>query len=242
MLTTVTMTGPDDTTDINALLALSQKYPFVEWAILMSPSREGTVRYPTYRWRQTFMDAVRGTAVKRAMHLCGSSVRELLVSGPKKMTYRAGYQRIQLNFNATHFKHDELQRLAIHAAQAEFWDETPQGIIVQYNKNNINVPEQFQTSRCTDVQVLFDASGGRGIELDTFPDAMFGFECGYAGGIGPDNIERTLEKAHSAANGADYWIDMESNVRTDEVFDLVKVEQVLAACAAWLATPTKASS
>lgn len=239
MLTTVTMTGADDQTNIKDLLKLSQKYPFVEWAILYSPNQDGNPRYPLPKWRNDFIDAVRGTSVRRAMHLCGPTVRDLLAHGPQKLAYRAGYQRIQLNFNANRYTEDDLKKLAKKAGWAEFWDGSTQGIIVQYNSANVKVPEIFISNGCSDVQVLFDASGGRGLELDTYPAPLSDFECGYAGGIGPENIDESLEKAATAAGPRDYWIDMESKVRTNEVFDLEKVEYVLSRCAVWLGSQQK---
>lgn len=242
MLTTVTITGADDQTNVDELLRLSQRYPFVEWAILYSPNQDGTARYPLPKWRNSFMDAVRGTSVRRAMHLCGPSIRELLQQGPQKLAYRAGYQRIQLNFNASRFTEEELKRLAKKTGWAEFWDGSPQGVIVQHNSANIKVPEIFISNGCADVQVLFDSSGGRGVELDTYPTPLSDFTCGFAGGIGPDNIDSALEKAAAAAGGRDYWIDMESKVRTDNVFDLAKVEAVLERCAIWLSHYRKTTS
>ena len=64
MLDRLTITGPDDKTDIDTLLQLSQYYPFVEWAILYSPTRQGSERYPSEEWRKSFEDACRGTRVK----------------------------------------------------------------------------------------------------------------------------------------------------------------------------------
>lgn len=242
MLTTVTITGADDQTDIDSLLELSQKYPFVEWAILYSPNQDGAPRYPLAKWRNAFIDAARGTAVRRAMHLCGPSVRELMSQGAQKLAYRAGYQRVQLNFNAKRFTNAELIKLARSAGWAEFWDGSPQGVIVQHNSANEAVPEIFISNGCSDVQVLFDSSGGRGLELDTYPTPLPDFLCGYAGGIGPDNIDSALQKAAAAAGSRDYWIDMESKVRTDEVFDLEKVEKVLASCANWMKAYGKTTS
>ena len=50
MLTRVTITGADDAVDPGALVALSAEFPFVEWGILFSKSREGEARYPSAEW------------------------------------------------------------------------------------------------------------------------------------------------------------------------------------------------
>jgi hypothetical protein len=57
--------------------------------------------------------------------------------------------------------------------------------------------------------------------------------CGYAGGLGPDNIEAQLELISKAVGNREIWVDMETHVRSndDQRFDLDKVEKVLEICA-----------
>lgn len=45
----VTLTGADDKTDLAQLRALSDRYPFVEWALLVGPL-PGTQRNPSQAW------------------------------------------------------------------------------------------------------------------------------------------------------------------------------------------------
>jgi len=66
--------------------------------------------------------------------------------------------------------------------------------------------------------VLYDPSGGRGITLGgekgwIIPDdhnARDGISIGYAGGIGPDNVEAIVEALHATGADKNGWIDMES--------------------------------
>jgi hypothetical protein len=46
MLERVTITGADDSTSIDEMLALSRRFPFVEWGILVSKRHEGSYRFP----------------------------------------------------------------------------------------------------------------------------------------------------------------------------------------------------
>jgi hypothetical protein len=57
-----------------------------------------------------------------------------------------------------------------------------------------------------------------------------GVKCGYAGGIGPDNIAEQMSKVNFIVNDVDTWIDMETKVRScnDQQFDIVLVEKCLA--------------
>lgn len=74
--------------------------------------------------------------------------------------------------------------------------------------------------------ILFDASKGTGKPIEHFPQPYHGFFCGYAGGIGPDNIDGVISKIEDMGPGI-CTIDMESGVRTNDKFDLSKVEKVL---------------
>ena len=52
----------------------------------------------------------------------------------------------------------------------------------------------------------------------------------YAGGLSVDNVEKVIEDL-LIVNNADFWIDMESSVRTNDWFDTKKCEEVLKICA-----------
>ena len=76
---------------------------------------------------------------------------------------------------------------------------------------------------------LFDRSGGRGEKL-TLKNALTidGLKVGFAGGLSPENVEEVIMAITVFA--CDYWIDVESGVRTDGKFDLVKVREFLEIC------------
>ncbi len=76
--------------------------------------------------------------------------------------------------------------------------------------------------------MLLDASGGRGIDTP-IEILKTNVKVGYAGGINPDNVADKLEYLFENIPG-DFWIDMESGVRTDDWFDLDKVIKVLEIC------------
>ena len=49
---------------------------------------------------------------------------------------------------------------------------------------------------------------------------------GYSGGLGPHNMERIIAMVQDYSDHR-LWFDMETHVRTDDRFDLMKVEAVL---------------
>ena len=228
MLDRLTITGPDDKTDIDSLLQLSLYYPFVEWAILYSPTREGSDRYPSVAWRQSFEDACKGTKVKRAMHLCGQAVKDFVQTGPASVP-RRNYQRIQLNFNASTgpWKNEKaIDLMANQCSWSQFWDGSPQNVVIQYNHNNAAILSKFEALG-NQFHVLYDASGGHGKVIDTVPGPWKDSYTGYAGGITPDNAT-DIYKRICMANPRSFWMDLESGVRTlDNKWDPSKVNQLL---------------
>ena len=76
------------------------------------------------------------------------------------------------------------------------------------------------------VNALFDESGGEGIIPTEIKPPLLDIYCGYAGGIGPDNVVDRV-KSILAVTEADFWIDMEGRVRINDILDLGKVVRVL---------------
>ena len=135
--------------------------------------------------------------------------------------------------------------------QLKKWDDASELMFnPEWSMPSIVVPRESDKNRMTvfnyprSISMLHDASGGRGIPTEVYEvpptaadlkgvnrswtqnRALFGF----AGGISPDNVEAKIQQI-MALGDFDFWIDMESAVRTDDVLDLDKVESVLSTCA-----------
>ncbi len=234
MIDRVTMTGPDDHTDPRALFDLSQEFPFVEWGILVSASQSGkSPRFPGFTWIERLLE--HNYPLKLSLHMCGRWVREVLKGQVSFGSISEKFHRTQLNFHAENTECDPEQffeaLLYLGSGQYIFqidgnggnahldalWDR-----IDLHNSNMSAVP-------------LFDISGGAGILPTEWPkpqwmqdDSTYCYH-GYAGGLGPDNLATEIPRILTAA-GPDcprIWIDMETKVRTDEVFDLAKVRKCL---------------
>lgn len=209
-LTHCTFTGIDHATDIHRLVDISRRFSYVEWGILYSPDRQGAGRYPSSDFIAELLEAL-PEFVRVALHLCGRGVDQVLTgegtaaSLAKSVAQRQG--RMQLNFNQSvrQFGADVLHKL---------FDRHPNlCIITQHNRANTNVVGMLrgQLRHC----ILFDASGGRGLQPEGWPEALQGQKCGYAGGLGPANIAIQLPAIATAAAGEPFWIDMEGKLRDD---------------------------
>jgi len=72
---------------------------------------------------------------------------------------------------------------------------------------------------------LLDQSAGRGILPHYWSDVYSNIK-GFAGGLSPENLDGQLPAIQSVG-GDRWWCDMESGLRTDDWFDLDKMN---AAC------------
>lgn len=224
LLDRVSLTGVDDKTSLADLVALSHRHPFVEWALLYVPHKEGAPRNPTKHWRKAFFDAqMPGFS---AVHLCGNLAFELLLKGalPKEIL-RA--DRLQLNINARQREFTDDQVLDVYRLSLDLGPD----IILQYHDDTAHLITEFlaelSTTHRARVHVLLDASKGTGKTPADWriPPELEGMFCGHAGGLGPDNMEAALQQFESL--GARYWPDMETGIRTDNDLEFGKVQHVL---------------
>jgi phosphoribosylanthranilate isomerase len=99
---------------------------------------------------------------------------------------------------------------------------------IKKNKDNLI---EYSINKKLNTACLFDCSGGKGISPVNWPNIKENIFCGYAGGLGPDNIEAEIKKIILLTNNNDFWIDMESKVRTKtsdlDYLDLDKVKNCL---------------
>lgn len=228
----VTFTGADDSIDPYHLLELSRKYPFIEWGILVSKSSEGRYRFPSYEWIKRLQAYAAGGDMNLSMHMCGSWVRDFMKGNPSILCDRPNildeFDRVQLNFHS--------EKHGYHENFVEVMKLLPVQFIFQSDGVNEDLYNIAFNDIDLDVSVLFDTSGGIGRVPNEWPEQKLGHYCGYAGGLGPDNIETEWDRIYqklligetSLFTNTSVWIDMETNVRSsyDSLFDLEKVEQV----------------
>lgn len=202
----ITFTGFDHSTSIEEMERLSEAYP-IEWGVLFSKSRQGKeLRYPAANAIRGLMQHNRRGRLRLAAHLCGEHARSIMAGDlPEGLPCNLDdFERIQVN-------HAEPAPLAL----AVFADLTNARVIAQWRTQDTPVQQG-------PFDWLFDASAGRGVEPKEWPRHP-GYWVGYAGGITPENVPEVIAKI---AATKPYWIDMESGVRTDDVFDLKKCRAV----------------
>ena len=232
----VTLTGADESVPPSDLLNLSARYPFVEWGILFSQKRTGNKpRYPGWPWVRQLVTLLHDypradRRLNLSAHLCGAWVdnaMEGILGFPAGMEAEA-FQRFQLNFGSKLGEAVTNEKLFAGVGNVR----RNAKIIFGGDYSGVSAANVglIDNSICP----LMDASGGRGISPDVWPDPI-ARTTGYAGGIGPDNVVAVLHKLKQVVGITDtIWIDMESSLRTvtphGDVFDMLKCEAVLQAC------------
>ncbi len=233
MLRFVTITGADDGVDPRALPDLSARFPFVEWGILQSQKRMGEPRYPSVDWLMRFHEVcLKGPRpVRHALHICGQLARDAYAGDARILNGVPDGVRVQINGLLPTPKEwarnnpSPLQRLGARFHRTE--------IILQCGGPQTLGVAGIMSEESPNFTALIDASGGRGIPIALPLPSWTGLArdvvrgVGYAGGITPETVPFVL--SHVMARGRPFWIDMESGVRTNDRFDIAKVENALAA-------------
>lgn len=217
-LTRVTITGADDAVSYDDIWRIQCEFPFVEFGLLLSATKEGEPRYPSARWLRALPQHI-DTSIGFSAHVCGARARALLVAG--QGGFPCHFERAQVNGFSTFDDKTTAFEQYIEATWAvEF--------ILQLSDISCLPRAEAIASRLRNVSALVDLSGGAGIPIREFPVASGGMRLGYAGGIGPDNVVDVLARMNEKLPAAvETWIDMETGVRTNDVFDLDKVRRVL---------------
>lgn len=223
-----TFTGVDEFSSLDSIKTISKKYPFVEWGVLLSTSENRAFnghRYPGVEWLTNNLPTLgriaKETGCSIALHVCGGETKKLLRQEESSVALKLiGYvNRVQINFA---YKEPQIQELK--SLCQKFSDKI---FITQHNHKNADL---YLKVKSPNHQVLFDASGGRGIDCEVWVQPLDGKVCGYAGGLGLDNIKNQFEKIKAVAKNV-FWIDMEGKIRVDDKLNLEICEKMLATIA-----------
>lgn len=234
---TVTITGADDNTHQADMISISKDFPFVEWGILFSRSRQGSERYPSLVWVDELMrmvlshNCMEPNQPKLSAHLCGDYTWQYLTTGHLassvfdlgKVMSGIAFKRWQLNFNSTN-------NPACEEFYRSIFENDAVSIILQFNKANYDLCQKviaLNNLNNSNIQFLYDGSGGRGVLPGEWQEVVPNHFTGYAGGLNPDNLEESLVNINKAAGDNQIWIDTETGVRTDGKLDLKKVVKFL---------------
>lgn len=222
----ITITGADDNVELAFLEDISTQYPYVEWGILFSESRQGSPRYPSHEWITSLVyEFFPKWALSFSAHLCGSICERIIRDVDLKfLEEHIGplFTRLQLN------SFPELSEMAanVNALASAFRAD---GVEIVLPIPNDRVAAACRSTFLTNVSFLYDSSRGQGKSPDGWPAITLENDAyvGFAGGINPDNIKEVLDTLCARPGDRHFWLDLESGARTDDQMDRKKVEQIL---------------
>ncbi len=203
----IAFTGVDRVDLLPGLAALSARYP-IEWGVLIDDQQEDKPLFPDAVTRTAVMS---GSKLRWAAHVCGAQAKLIANDQAAATVDVGGFQRVQVN-------HSFEGSTPANADNAAAFGR----------RMGVRAMLQTKTTFPDDTRLdwLFDVSFGTGIKPTSFPAMPAGGPfCGFSGGLGPATVGAALD-AIAAPAGSLYWIDMESQVRTDGWLDLRKCEAV----------------
>lgn len=231
LINRVTVTGADDSVNVDSLIEIQGNYPFVEWGILLSKSSEGRPRFPSTHWLDELIKVKDKLALSG--HLCGRWVRDICKGEQTLYSDRPQlkglFSRYQLNFHA--YVHKIKDRSRFSSAVASLVAEQ---VILQFDSVNNELLLHLLRNQINAVP-LFDTSGGAGVLPDHWPKAL-DLYCGYAGGLSPENLDTQMSLIADKCGDGPIWIDAETQLRSEDnrQFDLDRVCEFLDEAKPWL--------
>lgn len=218
----IAFTGVDNKTSLTSLQILANRYNNIEFGILVSKNNtdmDKVNRFPNF---ETIDKVLNADLPNVSCHICGELARNYVHTGDfSEIRDFLGQERVdkfsrfQLNikgyddFKPFYIKEDI--KIIIQVSDAKSYQYFYQMLELNPNK----------------VEALIDYSGGGG-KLGCFNYVSDGNEIfGYAGGIDAHNVAYILGYIEGRMEyDVNYWIDMESSVRTDDWFDTNKVREI----------------
>lgn len=229
-LTKMTITGADDLTSVDDLIEISAAFPFVEWGILIG-THHGTERFPSRDWIIQLVEASMHEAepLNLSLHVCGQHLRDIANGSSQLDDFLSPqlfhFRRVQLNWHGERQQPNCSENILKAFCELDTFGWDPTLIFQLDGVNDLLFDAPSRRFACCG---LFDRSHGAGVLPGEWPQCSTDIPCGWAGGLGPDNlaeeIPRITEKSWAAL---DFWIDMETHVRTGDHLDLDKVRQCL---------------
>lgn len=204
----VTFTGVDRIEILPRLKELSAKYP-IEWGVLIDPAQEDNILFPTKDERKE----IQSSGLRLSAHICGVPASEI-VNGTRP-TYLGldGFSRLQINHSRDGSTEENIKNAHDFATSIGM-------------RPALQCQGGFPTELRADW--LYDVSFGLGTRPTDWPKLNSeGTFCGYSGGISPETVQATMKALPlSKSDNGNFWIDMESGVRTNDLLDVEKCEQV----------------
>lgn len=233
--------------EIDDIIDLGKRYPMAEFAIQAHPSKF-SAHMPRYVWFDTLLHAASVGNMNLAMHI-NAEWRTALCHGKipyeikrmwdlKRTDNTSVIGRVQININggkdSFRFYADRVADIIRAYPGIKF--------IFQYTPRQHARIERLNAEKVP-FDLLFDASGGRGISPEKWDAPILPkHRMGYSGGLSPENVAENLNKINLVVP-ANYktWIDAEGKLKDPDTkqFDIVRAEKYIQNALRWGARYSK---
>jgi hypothetical protein len=205
--TFIAFTGVDTTDCLTSMRVLARHYP-IEWGVLVDDAKVEDILFADADVRAKLLET---PGLRFVAHVCGEQAK-FIANAPEQATINlAGFQRLQVNHGFSGSSAEQIENC------------------IRFGRTQtVRTMLQCLSSFPSDCRLdwLYDTSFGTGKSPDRWPPLPYdGPLCGYSGGIRAENVKEILT-AINAPEGSQYFIDMESGVRTNGRFDLDKCQAV----------------
>jgi hypothetical protein len=223
----VTFAGVDETADVERLREIRSHYFTVEWGVRVAAERQGRAPgFPSVAWLRKLTPEL-----KLSAQLWGKNATDFLHGDDTELMAYYGeawplFQRIQINST------EGIDRVDLPALTLLLEKIPDKQLILRIRDLNLDVADAL-VALGVSCSTLFDQSEGQEPAQKKWPKGLKRFAgCGYAGGLGPDNIYKQLSPILNAAQGADrWWVEMDSSLRTkqheQDVFSLANCKRAV---------------
>ena len=224
----VTFSGVDETADGERLKEIRSLYFTVEWGLWLDVERQGReVGFPSLDWMRRLAPDLNLSA-----QLSGKNATDFLRGDDAGLIAHYGelwplFRRIQINVNPVSMEMVDLPRLTQLVKR-----QIGKQLVLRVRDRNLEIADAL-VSQEIPCSALFDQSDFQDPAQKKWPKGIKRFAgCGYAGGLGPDNIYKQLSPLLNAAQSAErWWVEMDRCLRlTDkgrDIFSLASCQRVI---------------
>jgi hypothetical protein len=208
----VTFAGLDETADLEKLKEIRSLYFTVEWGVRLAVEHQGReTGFPDIDWIRKLAPELNLSAQLR-----GKSAADFLQGDDAELMTCYGacwaqFRRIQID-SPKHMDAVDLPKLIGLLAK-----NPEKQIVFRVRDQNLDIADAL-VAQGIPCATLFDQSEAQDPTQKKWPKGVERFAgCGYAGGLGPDNIYKQLSPILNAAQSAErWWVEIDSSLRTPE--------------------------
>lgn len=226
-LSLISFVGVDNKTELDRILSFTKSHIKYEFGVLYSDSKNGAdQRYPSHDFSNNFLKWSYHNKINSSLHLCGKSIDRYLSEDVSIIDLCSYAGRIQLNLNIK--KYNDYDMLSDNILRIA--NKYNNNIILQENNtkkifNKILLSKNIENN--FSISLLNDSSGGFGKEIKDISSPHEKYFTGYAGGVKLSNIIKLIYDIENVNyNNKQYYIDMESGIRDNNIFSLIECEKI----------------